>query len=66
MTFNKNTYFKDYRKTNLTQFSAAIPNELADKFKFKLARDGRKSFRSWLMQNIIKYINEEEGDENKE
>lgn len=60
MGFNEKEYFKEYRKTNLTQFSAALPKELAEKFKFKLARDGRKSFRSWLIQKIVEYIKEED------
>lgn len=57
MAFNEKEYFKEYRKNNLTQLSIAIPKELAAKLKFKLAEDGRKSFRSWALEQIIKYIN---------
>ena len=59
MAFNEKEYFKEYRKTNLTQLSVAIPKELAAKLKFKLAEDGRRSFRSWALEQIIKYINTE-------
>lgn len=37
---DKNDYFKQYRKDNLTQLSAAIPKDLAAKLKEKLELDG--------------------------
>lgn len=56
--FDKNEYFKEYRKNNLTQLSAAIPKDIADAFKTKLERDG-KSFSSFLKDAIKQYLDKE-------
>ena len=51
----KYSYFKQYRKSNLTQLSAAIPKEIADPFKEKLKRDGM-SFSEFLKSAINLYM----------
>lgn len=51
----KYRYFKQYRKSNLTQLSAAIPKEIADPFKEKLKRDGM-SFSEFLKSAINLYM----------
>lgn len=60
MTNYQKKYFNDVTKLQTTQLSARIPNLLYQKFMFKLAADGRKSFRSWLIENIREYIKEED------
>jgi hypothetical protein len=52
-------YFNDVTKLQSTQLTARIPNVLYKKLMFKLAEDGRKSYRSWLIENIKEYINKE-------
>lgn len=53
-------YFNDVTKLQTTQLTARIPNFLYEKFMFKLAADGRKSYRSWLIEKIREYIKEED------
>ena len=55
MAFNRDEYYKKYRKSNLTQLSAAIPKDLAGEFKDKLKRDGL-SFSQFLKNAISTYL----------
>lgn len=55
MGFNKDEYFKGYRKSNYTQLSAAIPKEIADQIREKLKRDGL-SFRQFIINSINEYL----------
>lgn len=52
---DKYHYFKQYRKSNLTQLSAAIPKEIADPFREKLKKDGI-SFSKFLKESIKLYM----------
>lgn len=55
MGFDKDSYFRQYRKSNLTQLSAAIPKDLAEEFKDKLRKD-EISFSQFLKNAISTYL----------
>ena len=52
------SYFLKYRKSNLTQLSAAIPKEMAEAFKDKLKKDNM-SFAEFLKSAINLYMKED-------
>jgi len=58
MTWTKekaNEYYKNYRKTNLTQLTASIDKDAARELKYKLKKD-KLTFAGWLKDKINKYL----------